>query len=283
MNDPRSNPRERLPWRAVLSDIDGTLVGPSKHVSEQTVRAVRELVRQGVLFALVTGRMPGGVDTILAALGVSVPRVCYSGALVLDANGAIVHQSCLEPALARGVLDVIEREFFQLSPCFFAGLDWYVQDARNNAVVRESTIVESTPTEARFDELLARGILPNKLFCSCSDHLDLSAPLAARLKAEFHGVSVIRSTNGVMVEIIPAGTSKATGARRLLEAHGIDPAHTVAYGDDENDVPMLSMVGMGVAMGNAAARVKDAARDSTLTAQEDGVAHHLQRLGLVCP
>jgi len=276
---PSPNQQNRR-WEAVLSDIDGTLLGSDRRVTDATAAAVQALVRDGVLFALVTGRMPGGVESVMGALGVRVPRVCYSGALVLDADGTALLSKTIALDTAQGVLNLIRDEFPQLSPCYFAGTDWFVEDAANNAVVRESVIVEAKPQETPFAGLIANGVLPNKLFCSCIDHVDLSARLKSRLNDVFDDLNVIRSTNGVMLEIIPNEVDKATGARALLDAYAIHPSRALAFGDDANDVALLRMAGKGVAVANASPCVREAADDLAPPATQDGVARYLARLGL---
>jgi hydroxymethylpyrimidine pyrophosphatase-like HAD family hydrolase len=56
------------------------------------------------------------------------------------------------------------------------------------------------------------------------------------------------------------------------------PAEVIAFGDAENDIPMLRAAGMGVAMGNAAQPVKDAADLITDTNNNDGIAVALTQL-----
>lgn len=53
---------------------------------------------------------------------------------------------------------------------------------------------------------------------------------------------------------------------------------TVAIGDQENDIEMLTVSGIGVAMGNAKAHVKAVADLQTSTNDQDGVATILQKL-----
>ena len=55
----------------------------------------------------------------------------------------------------------------------------------------------------------------------------------------------------------------------------------VAFGDGENDIPMLRVCGTGVAMGNASQTVKDAADYVTTDVRDHGVVHALRHLGLL--
>lgn len=236
-----------FPFKVVLSDIDGTLLDAGRRVSPRTAGAVRRLCASGVAFALVTGRMPGGIAEVRRELGVAVHAVCYSGALVLDPDDAAVASTCLEAGEAAGVLAVVRGEFPQFEPCYFSGLDWFVADAAHPAVVREASIVRSEPREADLDALLGAGRLPNKLFCNCTYDIPAGAALADRLRNRFPELTVIRSTSGSMVEVLPAGVDKACGALRLLDALGLRAADALAFGDDANDVALLRAVGRGVA------------------------------------
>lgn len=268
----------RFPFAAVLSDIDGTLLDAAHGVSAATSAAVARLAGAGVPFALVTGRMPDGVDTVRAGLGRRVPAVCYSGALVLDGQDRIVASSELRAAEALAVLDMAARDFPGLAPCYFAGRSWLVSDASHPAVVREAGIVEARPEEADLRAVLASGRLPNKLFFSCAGAQALSTPLAEGLRRACPRLTVVRSTNGVMVEVLPGGVDKASGAAALLASLGLGLREALFFGDDANDVPLLRACGRGVAVGNAAPCAREAAGDVALPAPEDGVARYLEGL-----
>jgi Cof subfamily protein (haloacid dehalogenase superfamily) len=82
------------------------------------------------------------------------------------------------------------------------------------------------------------------------------------------------------VEILPLGASKGAGVARLLADLGIDPQRVMAIGDAENDVEMLQLVGTGVAMGNAVARLKAVADHVVAGNDEDGVAEAIGRFVL---
>ena len=64
-------------------------------------------------------------------------------------------------------------------------------------------------------------------------------------------------------------------------AIGITPEETIAFGDAENDLEMLQLAGIGVAMGNALPQVRACADMVTDTVENDGIAHALRRLKLI--
>ena len=82
-------------------------------------------------------------------------------------------------------------------------------------------------------------------------------------------------------DVTPKGNGKADGIRAALERYGLKAEETIAFGDGENDIPMLEIARIGVAMGNARQIVKDAADYVTLHVREDGVSAALRHFGLL--
>ena len=66
--------------------------------------------------------------------------------------------------------------------------------------------------------------------------------------------------------------TKLNGIRLLAERYGIGLSETAAFGDDYNDIDMLSACGKGVAVENALPEVKAAANEVCGSSEEDGVA-----------
>ena len=90
-------------------------------------------------------------------------------------------------------------------------------------------------------------------------------------------LSVVQ-TAALYLEIIPRRINKGQGVIDVCRALNILPEEVIAFGDAANDIPMLQAAGVGVAMGNAAAAVKDAADKITLTNNEDGIVAALAEL-----
>ena len=76
---------------------------------------------------------------------------------------------------------------------------------------------------------------------------------------------------------MPKGIDKAQSLLRLLDRVNLTPADMIAFGDGYNDLSMLRLAGMGVAMANAAPEVRADADYVTLSNEEDGVAAALEK------
>lgn len=79
------------------------------------------------------------------------------------------------------------------------------------------------------------------------------------------------------IEITHSLATKANGMLMVCELLGVDSAHTMAIGDSDNDISMLRVAALGVAMGSAPQEVKDAADAVTGSNMEDGAAIAIER------
>ena len=95
------------------------------------------------------------------------------------------------------------------------------------------------------------------------------------IKEKFPHVKITRSSP-YSADIISADQSKLKGIAHLGEVFDFELSEVMAFGDSENDLEMLSGVGVGVAMGNASKAIKDISDVVTLTNEECGVAHAIE-------
>jgi len=101
--------------------------------------------------------------------------------------------------------------------------------------------------------------------------------LMAVLRSHADGVCLTVS-GGPFVEVGPAGVSKATGLAALCADLGINASEVLAFGDHQNDLPMLQWAGRGFAMANSQPSVLAAVAERTASNEEDGLALILEAL-----
>nr|XP_025659270.1 endoribonuclease YBEY, chloroplastic isoform X3 [Arachis hypogaea] len=80
-----------------------------------------------------------------------------------------------------------------------------------------------------------------------------------------------------MLEIVPLGTCKGNGVKMLLDHLGVTPKEIMAIGDGENDVEMLELASVGIALSNGAEKTKAVANIIGCSNDEDGVADAIYR------
>ena len=109
------------------------------------------------------------------------------------------------------------------------------------------------------------------------DYLALVEPkVKAALGRDY---SVYRS-EPYFLEVLPKGIDKAASLERLLTRLDMTKDEMIACGDGYNDLSMIQYAGLGVAMENAVLPVKNAADYVTLSNNDDGVAHVIEKFML---
>jgi len=271
--------------RLVASDVDGTLL-VERRPSQRTTAAVAAVLASGTPFVLVTGRPPRWIPPVAEYLPGLGTAVCANGAVLYDIpTDRVLSAVTLAPELLRelaatcarvlpeawlavervgkGAFDDIEGQFLcevdvRLSqPGAYRGV-W--SSAQHTAVPRERLL------DAPAIKLLVKD--PGR----SSD--ELRAVLAPALGG---AVDITFASSNGLVELAPAGVTKATGLARVAAAAGVAQSDVIAFGDMPNDVDMLRWAGHGVAMGNGHPDVFAVADEVTASNAEDGVALVLER------
>lgn len=266
---------QQLPYRVILTDLDGTLLDSRHEIPERTKAALQRLTARGVAFAMVSARMPEAIYPVAERAGCPVSVVSYSGALAEGPDGKVLKSTVIPEEPARRVLDTLAARWPEAVPNFYAGRRWYVERPDCPFVRLETEVTGAVPsTGTPFSRLLEEGVLPHKLLCMAED--SQCEEIERELQREFPELNVIRSC-GFLLEIMEGSVSKASGVQALLAALGLEKKDAVAFGDSYNDIPMLREAGMGVAMENAPETVKAAADAVTASNHEEGVWHFLRK------
>ena len=252
-----------------VTDIDGTLLpaGKSK-VPAKNIEAVQAMIKAGVEVVIATGRMYCAALPIAAQFGLPVPIISYNGALIKSSAGEILHTQYMDEAI---VIDLIK---------FFKEHNRHIQSysddilyvaERNRYVELYETSQKVEAVEVGWEGLIERARNVPKLL-SISDNPDeLSAGMSATKEIFGEKLEVTRS-HPMFAEFMAGGVSKAGAIKILAEKFGVDNSEILAIGDSDNDLRMLTSVGVGVAMGNAVPAVKAAVKHITDACDEDGFA-----------
>ena len=279
---------------AIASDVDGTLLSTDHTLSDITKKAIELAVKEvsrgsndgdnsnnnkaGLkYFFPATGKSRrGALDSLgpdIRALLENLPGVFVQGLYCVDANGQVIYEQTLpNAAVVAAEAFALEHNVTLIANCRDVIYSTASADPKQlddvNAIWGEPvpTIVNclADDVEAELNKLVFM-----------SDDADLlhnvMRPKLEKL-AEQTGVTVTTSHISVL-ELLPRGCSKALGVQKLCEHLGIDPTtELLAMGDAENDVELLKMAAIGVAMGNASPIAKDAADVVMKEGSDEGAA-----------
>jgi Cof subfamily protein (haloacid dehalogenase superfamily) len=258
--------------RLIALDIDGTLFNSQHQITPLTEQSLIRAYAQGIQIVFATGKTRYSVEPLLARLGWPAPGVFVQGLLVVKGDGSTLYQRLLEPEVAQAVTHFADEK--QCPMVAYAGqrLLTNIRDEFTDIFIRYH---EPTPEAfGSWSAVLSHTAVNKFILVHTPETINQLRPKLEKLTA---GRATIVQALPNMVEVLPPGASKGDGLRRLLAHLQVRPEEVLAIGDGENDIEMLQMAGIGVAMGNAMPSAKAAADYVTLSNDEDGVAHALQK------
>jgi Cof subfamily protein (haloacid dehalogenase superfamily) len=271
--------------KALAMDLDGTILDAHSRLSERTIRAIRSCYKQGLRPIICTGRSLGAAEKYWAALDVEGPIVCFNGAEVIDMpGGKILKATLLDKEVAEYCVDLSRSMGVYYQAYFPISLEHPMQQAREtlmteggsgeNEVYRRHTGVHALVTDLK--EALSvpdcKGCLKT-MFISEPEQHDRIRPL---LRERFGDRVYMTRSATTFFEVLDGKASKGEGLKTALEHLGLQSNEVIAFGDEENDLPMFQIAGFSAAPANAKDEVR-AAADTVIRANtEDGVARFLE-------
>lgn len=271
-------------YKMICIDIDGTLIRDDLTISDRVKEAVRKAKDKGIVIALSTGRMHKSALQYSDELGLTDPIVSSNGAYVSDRDGGRVYYE--ENLSLEDILSIDET-----LKKFDTKINWYNHGTMYVAEYRDyvgryerlgKTLPENRRIEIRYlnEEFTLRDLL-----METGNTIQKGIVFPAADKIPFIKEDVMKNSR---VKVVSSGldnveftsikADKGLGVLALAKELGIHAEEIIAVGDSENDLPMLKVVGMPVAMGNAMDSVFPHVRYVTGTNEEDGVASLIEKL-----
>ena len=240
-----------FPYRLAAIDLDGTLLGPDKKVSEENAAAVRRLNVNGVKVVIASGRRHQNSIRFQRQFELDGPIIACQGGLIRDGeSGNVIEAHFLPQTVAR---EITKEGASAGVRVIYYHLDHLYVAERNNEWIElyESRVGEKTETLTDLGQLDGRRALKIVWY---GDPLILGKA-RPRMAERYREKVDVLSTEKENLEFMPRGINKATALAKVAAELGVRAEEVLAFGDGENDVQMLSWAGAGVAMrhGDAAA------------------------------
>ncbi len=266
--------------KIILSDIDGTFLTTDKKTPALHEKAIKAVVAKGLKFVFVSARMPEAIYPITDALGMAhTPVISYSGGLVLTETEEVIFDKKMPADDSAKIIAEMKRRWQDISINYYTGRRWFVETI-DERVQHEMDITGATAEVAAFDKILSENIFPNKIMIICEP--PTCREMEVELGKKFPALNVVRSAPHLL-EIMDKSVSKATGIEVMLKHYGFTLDEAIAFGDNYNDVEMLSMIPQSVAMANAPDDVKKLAAAVTDSNEAGGIYTYLANIGVIAP
>ncbi len=265
-------------YNMLVLDIDGTLVGSDKTISEKTREAIIKAQQRGKIVAIASGRSIAGIRK--TASNISLEQyggyvIAYNGTTVVNCKtGECIYNQMVPKELVKPVYEAAKR--------VNAGIVVYNDNTKemisgnglNEYIKIDAEACNVTINEVS-DFVKAINFPFNKFLLSGKpEHM---AEVEKIMAKEFGDRLNVFRSDPFYVELLPRYVDKGVAVEKLVKHLDIQREKVICIGDSYNDLPMLRFAGMGVAMGNAQQEVKEIADYVTASNDEDGIVNVIDK------
>lgn len=258
--------------KALFFDIDGTLVSLHTHcIPDSAVEALHLAKKKGNKIFISTGRPHRLIDNIDSIKDIIDGYITANGSYCF-VDDVVTLSHPVPPEDVRTLIKLADRYDFS---CMIAG-------DKNIAVYRDKEEVDkflkATLNVSDFRrDISVEAILDENVFqlspFTTPDIDDIMNPL---LKG-----SIAMRWCPYFTDVFSIKANKAIGLESIMKYCHLDRKDTMAFGDGENDIPIIKYAGTGVALGNTSAEVRASADYVTSPVEEDGIAMALKHFGVI--
>ncbi len=271
-----------LGYRALLVDIDGTLLGDGDELTDRTRTTLARVRERGLLVFLATGRSIHGALKIHQELQLDTPLICYNGLVIFEPRtGEWLRHHRIPDELVPELIEVARRyaSFFFL----------FHQDKKfslpfGSSVHRKMAETLKNVETVELEDLPQKEVTKLNLYCDPQGSEAVRGFLSRASETvqvdvfPLSAIAAFKSLDLMYLDVQPVHDGKAQALGFLRERYGIPPSAVIAFGDQVNDKPMLLSAGLGVAVANAPPSLKRIATLVIDSNRKDGVAKFLDVL-----
>nr|GEX10420.1 endoribonuclease YBEY, chloroplastic isoform X2 [Tanacetum cinerariifolium] len=270
-------------FKYIFCDMDGTLLNSKSQISETNAKALREASSRGVKVVIATGKTRPAAITLLKMVDLAgkdgiaseyTPGVFIQGLLVYGKQGREIHRRTLDSDVCREAFNYSVKHGIPL----IAFSENRCLTLFNHPLVDSLHTVYNEPKAevmSSVDHLLTSGDVQKVLFLHTAE--GVAGTLRPYWSEATMGRASVVQAQPDMLEIVPAGSSKGIGVRMLLDHFGVTPHEVMAIGDGENDIEMIELASLGIALSNGSEKTKAVANVIGISNDEDGVADAIYR------
>lgn len=271
-----------MDYKIIVLDLDGTLTNRDKVITPRTKEALMKAQDRGKIVVLASGRPTPGVMPLAEELNLKEYGgyiLSFNGGMIVSCKtGEIVFSRQLPAEINSRVIDLALEH--RVDIITYEGGRIVASDAAYQYIALESRVCHMEVTEIRDLEEMKRYVtfpVPKFILTDDGDYLITIEP---KVKAALGKHYSVYRSDPYYLEVLPKGIDKANSLERFLERTGYKREEMIACGDGYNDLSMIRFAGLGVAMENGVLPVRQAADYITLSNNEDGVAHVVEKFML---
>jgi Cof subfamily protein (haloacid dehalogenase superfamily) len=259
--------------------MDGTLLNSEGKISESNVKALNKIQQLGIEVIIASGRIDLMLKNFIYQLKLRGYVISCNGGLIRNIDtGEIIYSSPMDQNEVKKIITYCLEEQIDF---FIYTAEKVYSNKNNKRALRYENLNRTYAENMRIPiEYIEGSFLKNiegkkilKVLLICKDQIQVGI-----LQTKFSvskNLTVVSSAD-CLLDIMASDTTKGNALKILAEQQHVDLKNVIAFGDNYNDLEMLQIVGMPVAMGNSVEEVKASAKFITKSNDDSGIAYALK-------
>lgn len=265
-----------LKYKALVLDLDGTLLGPDGFVSPENRQALKEVVEVGLDIWIATGRsyrvVFGETGPLRDISFLKKRGVFHNGAYAVDDTIGYLRHYPIKGDTVNGIVNLIEASEPEIPIAIQCMKDHSFRFNDPEVLSFWGCTIEDC-----IDYPTAKTKQCSKI-AAWDREKDLTKLHEILLTNFGEETNILLSDNNQWIQVMSKKATKETALRDVFTSLSIKPEEVIAIGDDLNDLGMIQSFGCGIAMGNAKEELKQVAKHVTLSNYEHGVSYALREI-----
>ncbi|MFK3938610.1 Cof-type HAD-IIB family hydrolase [Alkalihalobacillus sp. NPDC078783] len=263
-------------------NIDGALLRSNSKLSKSTRQSMEYLTKKGVDIALVTSRPYLSAQKIAKSLKIDGYLIAHDGAYVSETKKKKLMSKEIPEASVMNMMEGLER-FRCRTHLMYETHAVTSKEKQKNQLIAKMTLGTTdqlyyplTYVDSLYNYVMDEGQGP--LTMQIQFESSIQRKQALDLLTEQNDDVLVKRLGKDRLSIVSSDVSKAKALQWLCHRKGVSNEELITIGAFEEDIEMMQMAGLGVAMGNAPKPLKDKANWITRSVDEDGVSYMIHEV-----
>lgn len=256
--------------KLIATDMDGTLLNANAELSDYNKEILQTLIKNGIEIIFATGRPFESLKKFKDAINNDNCSIICNGAAVADTNGKFLYTKSLDKDSSKMIIDLFKENKDDTCLNIYSDGKYYISEKEfyfKKYIEKEGieNIIVGLEKIEVFDFVKVLFLGEHEKLLRLQENINKSIQNA---DAVF--------SHPEFLEIIPKGVNKANALKWLCDKKKIDYKNIMAFGDNYNDLDMINLAGIGIAVQNAVDEAKSDAYYIAPSHDEDGVGKFLK-------
>ena len=255
--------------KLIVTDLDGTLLSDEKKVSEYNIEILNRAVKEKEIELVVaSGRDIYSIKNLTKDLKIKY-YICFNGAKIYN-DDKLIYKEAIDEKICEDIL----KKGMELNLKFSATSE---NEIHYTKMDNEYTRLENGKDKLKFFYLKSKEDIKQRnfekiVFVGIEEEL---IHLRNYIEEKYGDKANIFYSGSGVLDIVNNKCSKGTAVGKIATLLNIDKSKIIAFGDNENDVSMLELVGHPVIMENSRKDLKKKKYNKTVSNNNDGVGKYI--------